>query len=353
MAFFSINKVSLKGISACVPSTIIKSEDIEILANDDNVEKFISSTGIKERRFVKSGQCTSDLCFKSANELLDKLGWERESVDILIFASLTPDYRSPATSCILQDRLGLSKSCFTLDISAPCSAFLQSLSIVGSMLQSGVQKRALLLIGDTHSMTSSPKDQSRYPIFGDAGSVTAWEFDEKAEPIYLNLLSDGSKYKSVYHPHSGYRNPVSRESFKEVLCEDGSMRAPIHGVMDGLEVFSFAITQCPRAVKAMCEHFDIDLHNDIDYYIFHQANLKLNMTVAKKLKLDKQKIPTNLDRFGNTCSASIPLTMVTEINQELSQKPLTLLFSAIGSGFVWGAAYIKTHNVVTTELLEL
>lgn len=352
MAFIKIDNVSLKGVSACVPSTVVKTEDMAMFAADKGA-KFTKTTGISERRVVKRGECTSDLCAKSTEELLAKLGWEKDSIEILIFASNTPDYRSPATSSILQDSLGLPQSCFTFDMSTVCCGFLQAMAVVGSMLQPGTLKRALILAGDTNSLTSSVDDQSRYPLLGDAGTATAWEFDEKAEPFFLNILSDGSNYDFVISPDSGFRNFVTPDSFKVQMCEDGIQRAPIHGIMNGMEVFSFAINACPKALRSLCEHIDIDIHDDVDYYLFHQASLKLNMTVAKKLKLDVSKVPTNLDRFGNISCAAIPLLMVTDIPEEITTKPLSLLFSAIGAGFVWGGAYMKTENVVVTQLLEL
>lgn len=352
MAFIEIKNVSLRGVSACVPSTVVKTEDMEMFSADKGV-KFTKTTGISERRIVKKGECTSDLCEKSAEELLAKLGWNKDSIDILIFASNTPDYRSPATSCLLQDRLGLSKECFTFDMSTVCCGFLQSIAVVGNMLQSGIQKRALILAGDTNSLTSSVDDQSRYPLLGDAGTATAWEYDPSASEIYLNILSDGSNKDFVISPDSGFRHFVTPESFKVKMCSDGIKRAPIHGIMNGMEVFSFAITECPKALKSLCEHFDIDIHKDVDYYLFHQASLKLNMTIAKKLKLDVSKVPTNLQYFGNISAAAIPLLMVTNISEDIRNKKLSLLFSAIGAGFVWGGAYMKTDKIICIELLQL
>lgn len=352
MAFLEIRNVSLKGVSACVPAQVVKTKDLKMFAADGG-EKFSKTTGIIERRIAPKGVCTSDLCQKAAEKLLDKMGWTKESIDLLVFVSNTPDYRSPATSCLLQHRLGLPMSCMTFDISTVCCGFIQGMTVVGNMLSSGVIKRALMLAGDTNSLTSSPDDQSRYPLLGDAGTATAWEYDPEADSIYANLLSDGSNEPFVVSPDSGFRHFVTPESFKVQMCEDGIKRAPIHGIMNGMEVFSFAISECPKAIKAMCEHFDIDMHNDVDYYLFHQANLKINLTIAKKLKLDVDKIPSNIQYFGNISCAAIPLLMVTNISEDIASKPLSLLLSAIGAGFVWGSGYLKTKGVVCTELFEL
>lgn len=352
MAFLKIDNVSLKGVSACVPAKVVKTKDLPMFAADGG-EKFTKTTGIIERRIASCGICTSDLCQKAAEKLLEKLGWEKESVDLLVFVSNTPDYRSPATSCLLQHRMGLPMSCMTFDISTVCCGFIQGMTVIGSMLSSGVIKRALMLAGDTNSLTSSPDDQSRYPLLGDAGTATAWEYNPEAEPIYANLLSDGSNEDFVVSPDSGFRHFVTPDSFKVRMCDDGIMRAPIHGIMNGMEVFSFAISECPKSIKAMCEHFNIDMHDAVDYYLFHQANLKINLTIAKKLKLDVEKIPSNIQHFGNISCAAIPLLMVTNISNDISSKKLSLLLSAIGAGFVWGAGYLTTDKIVCTELFEL
>lgn len=352
MAFLKYENVALKGVSACVPAQVVKTKDLPMFAADGG-EKFTKTTGIVERRISTNGICTSDLCQKATEKLLEKMGWEKSSIDLLIFVSNTPDYRSPATSCLLQHRLGLPMSCMTFDISTVCCGFIQGMTVIAGMLSSGVIKRALMLAGDTNSLTSSPDDQSRYPLLGDAGTVTAWEYDPQAKPIYANLLSDGSNEGFVITPDSGFRHFVTPDSFKVRMCDDGIMRAPIHGIMNGMEVFSFAISECPKAIKAMCEHYGIDMHDAVDYYLFHQANLKINLTIAKKLKLDIDKIPSNIQYFGNISCAAIPLLMVTNISEDISSRPLSLMLSAIGAGFVWGAGYLQTDKVVCTELFEL
>lgn len=352
MAFLEIKNVSLRGVSACVPAKNVETKDLTVFKNED-AAKFTKTTGIERRRIVSDGMCTSDLCYVAAERLIIDLGWDKSDIDALIFVSNTPDYRTPATSCILQDRLNLPTSCFTFDVSTVCAGFLQGINIVGSLLSSGSIKRALLIVGDTNSLTSSSEDKSRYPLLGDAGTATAWEYDENADKIYSNLLSDGSCFEFVGSPYSGFRNPATPDSFTVKDVGEGIRRAQIDGIMNGMEVFSFAISEIPKAIRALCEHYDIDMHEDVDYYLFHQANLAMNAVIKKKLKLQDEKVQSNIHDFGNTSCAAIPLLMVTNIREELKTKHLSHLLSAIGSGFVWGGAYIKTDNIVCPELLEL
>lgn len=352
MAFLEIKNVALRGVAACVPAKTVETKDFSFFTLEE-AEKFTKTTGIERRRVVENGVCTSDLCYTAAEKLITELKWDKSEIDALIFVSNTPDYRTPATSCILQDRLKLPTSCFTFDISTVCAGFLQGITVLSSILSSGVIKKALLLVGDSNSVTSSPEDKSRYPLLGDAGTASAWEYDITADSIYSNLLSDGSCYKFVGSPYSGFRNPPTPEAFIVKDFGEGIRRAPIHGVMDGMEVFSFAISECPKALKSLCDNFNIDMHNDVDYYLFHQANMKINSTIKRKLKLQADKIPSNIQNFGNTSCAAIPLLMVTNIREELKTKKLSHLLSAIGSGFVWGGLYLKTNEIVCPELIEL
>lgn len=352
MAYIQIKNVALRGVAACVPKKTVKTSDLSIFTENE-AQKFIGTTGIEERR-IAEGMCTSDLCCKAAERLMNDLGWDPLSIDVLIFASNTRDYNSPATSCILQDRLGITTDCYTFDMAAACCGFIQGVASIGTLISNGGNiKRGLLLVGDTNSRTSSPKDKSRYPLLGDAGCATAWEYDTSADDIKINILSDGSNYEFVCTPDSGYRNFVTPESFKMKMCDDGIMRAPIHGIMNGVEVFSFAISQCPKAIKSLVEKYSIDLNADVDYFLFHQANKKINSTIAKKLKLDKNKIPSNIEKFGNTASAAIPLLMVTNCSEELSCGTQRLLLSAIGAGFVYGSCYFVTKKIIVSSLLEL
>lgn len=352
MAFLEIKNVALRGVAACVPAKTVETKNLSVFKKDE-AERFTKTTGIERRRIVDNGVCTSDLCLAAAEKLIQELHWDKSEIDALIFVSNTPDYRSPATSCILQNRMELPTSCLTFDISTVCAGFLQGIVVVSSILSSGTIKKALLLVGDTNSLTSSPEDKSRYPLLGDAGTASAWEYDETADKIYSNLLSDGSCYKFVGSPYSGFRNQPTPESFVVQDAGEGIRRAPIHGVMDGMEVFSFAISECPKALKSLCEHYNIDMHSGVDYYLFHQANMKINSTIMKKLKLQESKIPSNIKDFGNTSCAAIPLLMVTNIKEELKTLELSHMLSAIGSGFVWGSTYLKTKNIVCPDLLEL
>ncbi len=351
MANWIIDNVKLVGVSACVPRNTIHTTDMSIFDKEE-CAKFLSNVGIYSRRVANKGICASDLCYKAAEKLIAELKWAKDEIDALIFVSITADYRSPMTSCILQDRLGLPQSCFTMDIPLACCGYLHGITVLGNLMSKGNIKKALLLAGDTCFQMSSPEDKSRLPIFGDAGTASAFIYDNTADNIICYSYTDGSGYQAIITPHSGFRHPITPESFKMETISDGIRRAPIHGLLDGMEVFSFAISKGPKVLKEMLSERNIDKES-IDYFLLHQANLMINNMIGKKLKIDKDKMPSNIEEFGNTSCASIPLLMVTRLQNELRFQPKNLVLLAFGVGLTWGCIHIKTDKIICPDLMEL
>lgn len=317
MAFHSIQKVAIRGISACVPKSRNDNKNLALFANKEEAKKFIETTGVEFRHTVKdSGICTSDMCYSAALEILAKIEWKPEEIDCLVFVSQTPDYILPATACILQDRLGLPTDCYALDISLGCSGWIYGLSVVASLMSGGGMKKGLLLAGDTASVTKSPKDKSTYPLFGDAGTATALEYTDTAESMMFHFGTDGKGYEAILIPDGGFRNFFNSSSFNEEEVEPGIIRHKLHSILNGPAVFTFGLSKAPKSVNAILEHFGINKEN-IDHFIFHQANLFMNEKIRIKLKIDPSKMPYSLEHYGNTSSASIPLTMVTKLKSEL------------------------------------
>ena len=353
MARWNIKNVRLCGVSACVPKNIVKTSDIDLFTQEE-AETFDNTVGIKERRLAADDICASDMCQKAAEKLLDELGWEKESVDALIFESVTGDYRTPPTACLLQDRMGLNEDCFCLDIPMGCCGCMYALVVGGNLITNGNIHRALLLIGDTALRMGSMKDKSRVPLFGDAGTAIALEYDTTAEDIIIDFHTDGSNYKALHTPHGGFRNPFTAESLTYNDFGHGIVRAPMHTMIDGMAVFTFAISKPPRSVKALMEEYGIDKDSDIDYFLIHQANKLIVDRIVKKLKLPQDKVPYNLEEFGNLGGASIPSLMVTRIREQLQgEKPIRLLCSSFGLGLSWGTMLLNLKNVTIPDIIEI
>jgi len=349
MALFTIKNVRIKGVSAVVPETKVSTYDYDFFSHDD-ADTFVKTVGIENRYVATKGECASDLCHLAAERMIQELGWEKESIGILSFESVTADYRTPPTSCILQDRLGLSTECMTFDLPMGCCGFLYSVCVVGKMMQTGDVRRSLLLIGDTITRMSSPKDKSRIPLFGDCGTAVALEYEDGAEDIVIDMNSYGKGYQALITPHSGFRHQVTPKSFEYEDFGNGVVRAPVHSLIQGMDVFAFAITRPPKSIKALFEKLGIDKEKDIDYFLIHQANKMIIDKVVKKSGLNPAKTPSNIREFANLGGASIPMLMVSEIAEELRQKKLYLMASAFGLGLSWGTMLFHTENLVIPQL---
>lgn len=344
MAYWEIKNVALRGVTGTVPNNPVKSAELEIFTLED-AQLFDDTVGIKNRYLAPDNVCASDLCYNAAERLIAGLGWEKESIDILVFASVTGDYKTPPTSGILQDRLGLPTSTFVVDLPMGCCGTLFAINVAGNMLSTGTAKRALLLIGDTASRMGSYKDKSRVPLFGDAGMAMALEYDTAAEKIAIEMNTLGSGYKALMTPHGGYRNPIDKEkSFVEEDFGNGMIRAPKDALINGMDVFSFAITKPPISIKKMMEKYELTTDN-VDYFLIHQANKLIIDRIVKKLKLPMEKTPYDLQEFGNLGGASIPMLMTYNLADELQTRPLILVCSAFGLGLTWGTMVLRTQKM--------
>lgn len=344
MAIHQIHNISIDGIVTCVPSSIVKTVDYDLISKEEQ-NLFTKTTGIIERRVASSEIACSDLCYKAAQELLEEFNC-KEEIDILIFVSQSPDYFLPATSVILQDKLDLSKSCMAFDVNLGCSGYVYGLSIIGNMLQSGQFKKALLMVGDKSTTSTAYTDKSSYPLFGDAGTATLLSYKENATPWYFNLQSDGSGKNAIIIEHGHSRHPYNSNSDVLFEIDKGIKRTKKHLALDGMEIFNFALREAAPNIKKLLEYSSTNI-DDIDYFVFHQANKLINESLRKKLRLDLEKVPYSIDLFGNTSSASIPLTICHQLKNELISQKQKLLLSGFGVGFSWGSVICEVENVYT------
>lgn len=349
MALFSIPNVRIDGVAGCVPKQSVSNRDYDWISEKER-ELLIKTTGIENRRMAADGVTTSDLCVPATRQLLKELKWEPEEVDLLVFISQSRDYFLPATAIILQDKLGLPKSSIAFDISLGCSGYVYGLSVVASMINSAHIKKALLLVGDISTFSLNYKDKSTYPLFGDAGTATALSYDAEAPALDFNLQSDGEGYEAIIIPDGGLRNPLQDESFEEKEVDKGIHRTNRNLALNGLDVFNFSLREVAPNIKKLYE-FNSTVSSDYDYYVFHQANRLMNESIRKKLKVEPEKVPYSLGEFGNTSSASIPLTIVTELRDQLKEQR-RMLFSGFGVGLSWGSVSVKTDQLVVPELIE-
>ena len=352
MAILKYNNVGITALAACVPKQVINNYHYDLdIWPEEEVKKVVDKVGVVERRFVDEKTCASDLCYAAAEKLIADNNIDRREIDLLVFLSQTPDYRMPATSILLQDRLGLPMSTMAFDIQLGCSGFINALSIVYAMMQNQGFHKALLLDGETRSKVYSRKDRREAFIFGDAGVAALIERNEKVGESYFSLNSDGSRGDLIMIPGGGYRNMSSTETLKEkVVDEYGNIRTDENGYMNGADVFNFVIVEVPKDIKRLMTASGEDIQK-MDYYVFHQANAFINNYIAKKMKLDKERIPWTIQKYGNTSSVSVPLTIVSELRDKL-QGEKKLMLNAFGVGMAWATAIVPFVDCRISEIVE-
>ena len=352
MAFLEFKNVRIAGISAGVPKNVASNlhpTDQDNISHEYSPEEFVKTTGVEERR-VSRVLTTSDLSYAAAERLIADLGWDKNDIGALLFVSQTPDYVLPATACILQDRLGLSKECYASDVSLGCSGWVYGLSMALGLLGENKIKKALVLCGDAKKRFRIEGNQLRDPLFGSAGTATAIEYAEGEEGFQFHFGTDGSGFDAIITPDMGSRSPVAEKSF-EFEDFEGKSSCRLMTRMKGMDVFSFGISTAPKSIKKLAEHYGFDYLN-ADYFVFHQANMKMNNMIAKKLKLSEESVPSCMYRFGNTSSASIPLTIVSELRGRC-ENAKQFICCGFGVGLSWGTVRFTSDNMIVSNLVEV
>jgi 3-oxoacyl-[acyl-carrier-protein] synthase-3 len=226
------------------------------------------------------------------------------------------------------------------------------MQVVTSLLSHGELKKGLLLVGDTTLKPCSPEDKSTYPLFGDAGTATALEYDNTATGFKFHTAADGTGFEAIIIPDGGYRNETQLSSFEMIEFEPGIKRNRLQTVLDGMSVFSFGISKAPESIRMLAENYRIDIEQ-VDYFLFHQANLFMNEKIRKKLKLPNGKVPYSLKNYGNTSSATIPLTMISELKDKLQKEHLNLIACGFGVGLSWGTVQFFTDRIICSDIIEI
>ena len=336
-------------MSACVPKNVINNHDLGYLIPQEEIEKTIQSIGIQERRIVDENVCASDLCYEAAKRLMTDNDIDPNSIDVLLFMSQTSDYRIPATAPILQDRLGLSKDTCCIDLSLGCSGYVYALSTAYAYASMEGVNRVLLLDGETFSKIVSRYDKVDWPLYGDGATATLVEKGDY-EPSTFILKTDGSGANTVMIPGGGMRNPITSDSLVRKEEEEGNIRNKLEVYMDGMEVFNFAMSVVPKGIKEIVKATETTL-DDIDWLVFHQANKFMTDFFVKRLKFDINKVPYCIQKYGNTSSTSVPLTIVSELSEKIKDGDRVVM-CGFGAGLSWGMARIIFKGCNFSPIIE-
>jgi len=339
-------EIKISAIACAIPSKRYEISNLNYhLLTEKERQRFVKVVGIENRRWGPKNYCSSDYCYAAAEKILKDLNIERQDVGIVVYVTQTPDYITPATACSLQTKLGLSNGTIAFDVNLGCSGFTYGLMIVSSIMKNLNIKHGLLLAGDSPSKMICPDDKTTAMLFSDAGSACLLSLDAKAKPFLYDCNSDGTGAGTIM-VKSGYRNGFDPKP-NEIGKTDFNLD------LDGAAIMDFTVSQIPISVKKVVENARSNNPNlEIDNYFFHQANKVVNDTVASRLGLKSANIPSTLREYGNTSSASIPLTMLS-LGQEYFNTKRNIILCGFGVGLSWATILAETENLKILDLVEL
>lgn len=322
---------TIAGVGSCVPDRVITNADLEKMV--DTTDEWIRTrTGIRERRVVAGDQATSDLAVEAARRALAEARLDPADLDLIIVATVTPDMPFPATACIVQNRLGATRAA-ALDLETACSGFVYGLATGAQFIESGLYNNVLVIGAETLSKIVDWTDRRTCVLLGDGAGAAVLQ--PAAEPdqglLAFHLGADGGGADLLKQPAGGSRMPASEET----------VRSGLHYVyMNGREVFKFAVKVMGEAAQAALDKCGLSFA-DVDYYIPHQANYRIIESSARRFGLPMERVFVNIDRYGNTSSASIPVALDEALTEGRIRSGDLVLLVAFGGGLTWGAAVCR------------
>ncbi len=320
----------ITGSGAALPDQIITNKDIEKMVETSN-EWIVSRTGIRERRKLEDGLSSADLSERAAKEALNQASLHPSEIDLILVATVTPDHQTPSAACILQSRLQAFKA-GAMDIAAGCTGFIYALTVAHQFIFSGAYSKVLVVGVEVLSRITDWEDRGTCVLFGDgAGAVVLQAAEEESGILNFSLKSDGRGAELLYVPAGGSAMPASLETVKNRM----------HYLrMNGNEIFKFAVRVVEDTLFELMQDKNLK-PEEIDHIILHQANLRIIDHIRKHLKLPPEKFPVNIDRLGNTSSATIPIALHEEFMAGRLKEGDLVAMVAFGAGLTWGGVLLK------------
>jgi 3-oxoacyl-[acyl-carrier-protein] synthase-3 len=323
------SSVSITGLGIHVPERVVTNDDLAQLV-DTSDEWIVTRTGIRERRFAAEDEALSDLSLPAARTALARAGVSARDIDLLIVATVTADMQFPSTAAILADRLG-AQDAAAYDLAAGCTGFMYGIAQAYGMVESGLSRHALVVGGDVLSKLMNFADRSTCVLFGDGAGAVVVERVSKDGFLGFELGADGAGGMDLTLPAGGSRLPTSAETV-------ASGAHYVH--MNGREVFKFATRVLVSSAHAVLEQCDLSV-DDVDVYVPHQANVRIIDHAVARLGIPKEKVIVNVDRYGNTSSASIPLALADAVQEGRLKEGDMVLMTGMGAGLTWGSAVMR------------
>ena len=326
----------IKGISYYLPKKVVTNEELVREFPEWTVDKIAAKVGVGERHVVDAEETAVDLAVKASELLFSESGFDRSQVDFVLLCTQSPDYLLPTSACIVQHRLGLPTGVGALDFNLGCSGFVYGLSLAKGLIYGGIARNVLLITSKTYSKYLHPRDKGNRTIFGDGAAATLVSTEGRYEIGEFSLGTDGSGAENLIVKNGGSRSPEKTGVVE--FDEGGNPHSDDYLFMDGPEIFNFTITAVPPLVRDTLVRNKLE-QNDIDLFVFHQANLYMINFLRRKLKIEEEKFYVCLKDVGNTVSASIPIALrKAEIEQRLKGN---ILLAGFGVGYSWGGVILK------------
>lgn len=328
-------KAYIKSVSYYLPAQQLTNDIISAEFPEWGIEKISSKTGINSRRISAADEFSSDMAIHAAEKLFVEHNIDKDSIDFLLFCTQSPDYFLPTTACILQDRLGLKTSIGALDFNLGCSGFVYGLGLAKSLVVAGMVKNVLLITSETYSKFIHPKDKSNRTIFGDAAAATLISA-ESGEFEIGNFVygTDGAGAENLIVKNGGMRHPI--ESAEDFGDDYGNISNNNNLFMNGAEIFNFTSESIPKLTNEILSRSDLTL-DEIDMFIFHQANKYMLNHLRKKIGIDPEKFFISMEHCGNTVSSTIPIAISDALTQNKLNNVRNIILEGFGVGYSWAA----------------
>lgn len=327
----------IKAITYVLPDLVVTNEDLVSEFPEWSVEKIADKVGINKRHIAAENETSADLALKAAEKLFDEYPEiSRESVDFILFCTQSPDFFLPTSSCVMQDRLGIPTSCGAIDFNLGCSGYVYGLSLAKGLLLGGIARNVLLLTGETYSKFIHPQDKGNRTIFGDAGSATLISSEGFAEIGNFSLGTDGRGAENLMVKSGGmrYKEEINDLKFEE----NGNPLSSDHLYMNGSEIFNFTIDAVPPLIEDTLAKNALT-REDVDGYVFHQANKFMINFLRKKIKIEPEKFHSYMSEVGNTVSNTIPIVLAEKLKEEALKG--NIILAGFGVGYSWGGCLLK------------
>ncbi len=325
-------QAKIRGTGSYLPEKILTNQDLEKMVETSD-EWIVTRTGMKERRLARSDEFTSDMGRDAALKALERSGCPAGELDLILFATITPDYAFPSTACLIQKQIGAHKAA-AMDIQAACTGFLYALGIAKAFIESGIYKNILIVASEKLSSIVDYKDRNTCVLFGDGASAAVISSEGKGLVVRdVTLGADGEQAQLLVLPGGGSRNPSSEKTVADNL----------HYLrMEGKEVFKHAVRRMESASKESIEKSGL-LESDISWFVPHQANLRIIESLAKRFNVPTEKVFVTIHKYGNTSASSLGIALDELLREKSLEAGENILLTAFGSGLTWGAA-VLTHE---------